>query len=272
VRDDKDIYPSSGWKKLKKGEVWDIDFGQDIRGGTAHLQCRYNEDDTNAETFIFYIRGDNPDPKDVKNYLTQKGYYPKYWFIIRVTKHESSIRQFYNSGSYETVKLKDNDQGKGEPLYGPPRGFGLKQLDNWGNPSHYAYAQQLWDWKANIEGGIEVLREKEQWVSNKKNDHKRIIDAWNKINPDNPVSDSLKIVSGPGIGTWVLTINEGGETFAVDPTTSQRNIYDALFIRYFNGGTYYDVVQNGTARPYRTISRYNKLNSNYVELVCGKKD
>jgi hypothetical protein len=76
------------------------------------------------------------------------------------------MRQFGNSSEYNKAKLKDDTNAKGEPLYGPPRGFGLKQLDNWGNSNNpkQATAQHLWNWKANIDGGVEVILEKKAKV------------------------------------------------------------------------------------------------------------
>jgi len=42
---------------------------------------------------------------------------------------------------------------EGWPLYGPPNGYGLMQLDN----APAATERQLWNWKANVEGGKQKL-------------------------------------------------------------------------------------------------------------------
>jgi hypothetical protein len=270
LRNDKSVYPSSNsWHSLKMNEVWDIDFGNDIRGGTVHLICR---DNNKMDTIVFYIRGVNPTEAQIKSYITQQGY-SQYWFIVKMTRQESSLRQLGTETSYRKAKLIGTANASGEPLYGKPRGFGLKQLDNWGN-GQQATAQHLWNWKANIDGGVEVIREKEQWINTARNEHTAIINRWNDRNSDNPVSDSLTIIAGENKNSTILTITEGQETFAVNPSGNQRNIYDALWIKLFNGSSpYYQVNRiDANSKPRREINRSNNANKNYVHDVCSKTD
>jgi hypothetical protein len=278
LRNEKATYPpQDGWQSVKMNEDWRVDFGQDIRGGTAYLICR---DSSREDTVRFYIRGDNAKPDKVKDYMKERGYYPQYWFIIRMTRQESSLWQFGPSGSYKKDKLTGSANAKGEPYYGPPRGFGLKQLDNWGAmEKKYAEPQHLWNWNANIDGGVEVIEEKKGYVRESRVTYEKIVSEWNHRNPNNRVSDSLKITGGDNMDTWVLTITEGKETFAANPTGKQRNIYDALWIKLFNGGPlYYRVVQDDTeSKPRREIHRSNKKNTskdykNYVHDVCNRDD
>jgi hypothetical protein len=242
-----------------------------MRGGTAYLICK---DGNKKDTIRFYIRGTNPTAAQIKSYMTEKAYISQYWFIVKMTRQESSLQQFGSGTSYRQTKLTKTDNASGEPLYGKPHGFGLKQLDNWGNPKRYATAQQLWSWKANIDGGVEVLEEKKIEVDNAKTIHASTIKKWNDKNPDNPVSDSLTIIAGENKDSTVLVITEGKETFAVNPTGSQRNIYDARWIKLFNGGSpYYQVNrQNSKSKPRREINRIdnNKDKKNYVHAVCDK--
>ncbi|MDR3183939.1 MAG: hypothetical protein LBT49_00825 [Prevotellaceae bacterium] len=272
LRNDVSVYPSSNdWQSVKINEEWDIDFGSDIRGGTALLLCR---DDTKIDTVRFYIRGKNPTLNQIQNYLTQQSYHPQYWFIIKMTRQESSLQQFKAGTNYKKKGLTGTDNASGEPLYGKPRGFGLKQLDNWGNPIKHATSQHLWSWKANIDGGVEVIREKEEYVEEAKKDHKKVIDNWNKWNAKDPVSDNLTIIKGENAGSTALTITEGNETFAVNPSGNQRNIYDARWIKLFNGGPpYYQVnKKDAKSKPCREINRTNSLNKNYVRDVCSRSN
>jgi hypothetical protein len=156
----------------------------------------------------------------------------------------------------------------------------MMQLDNWGTPKQYATSQHLWSWKANVDGGVEVIKGKKIEMETTKTKHQQVIDLWNKDHPDNKVSDSLKIIAGKGEGTWVLTIPEGNEVFAVTPTIGQRNIYDALWIKLYNGGkTYYQVNRdNENSKPRREVNRVYKYTDKngklkeeyYVEKVCSK--
>jgi hypothetical protein len=233
--------------------------------------CR---DGNKTDTTRFYIRGNNPTETQIKDYMRQKAYLSTYWFIVKMTRQESSMLQFGKDGNYSKKKWPGVKQGKGEPLYGPPRGFGLKQLDNFGSPKQYASSQHLWNWKENIDGGVEVIKEKKGFVDADRITNNKIIDNWNKYNVNDPVSDSLYIAEGEGKGTTVLTITEGNVTFAVSPTGTQKDIYDARWIKLFNGGGYYYYVTGGgtKGKPVRYVNRTNSGGKNYVDNVCGKSD
>ena len=166
VRNDYNTYPSDGrWESVSPSEEWSVDFGEDMRGGTAMLLSRYNG---RVDTFRFYIRGENPTVATVKSYMNK--YVNQYWFIKKITYTESAYRQFESGKKYSSAKLTGTDNASGEPLYGKPRGFGLKQLDNWGTASNpkYATKQHLWHWKENVEGGVEVIKEKKENVDKAK--------------------------------------------------------------------------------------------------------
>jgi hypothetical protein len=157
---------------------------------------------------------------------------------------------------------------------GLPRGFGLKQLDNWGSSANpqYATSQHLWNWKENIEGGVEVIREKKAAVDKAKANNDELIKKWNEDNPSDPVSDSLYIIEGETVVAKALTVTEGNITFAVTPTGAQKDIYDARWIRSFNGGVYYKVTGGGKIKPRRVVNRTNSAGKNYVKDVCSKPD
>ncbi|MDR0687755.1 MAG: T9SS type A sorting domain-containing protein [Prevotellaceae bacterium] len=116
LRKDAAAYPSlTGWSTVLVGEEWDVDFGEDMRGGTAYLICR---DSNKMDTVRFYIRGKNPTAAQIKNYMTQTGYYPQYWFIIKMTRQESSMRQFGAGSSYKKTKRTSaaNANASGRPM------------------------------------------------------------------------------------------------------------------------------------------------------------
>lgn len=271
LRDDFSAYPTKGWKSLSVNEVWMVDFGDDICGGTAYLLSKYND---KIDTIKFYIRGKNPAKNDAKNYMTLKGYKSLYWFIDGIAWAETKWNQFDGSPpkkGHKIVNLQGDSNAEGEPTYGPPKGFGLMQLDNWGNPKQYATSQHLWSWKENVDGSVAVIEEKKVEVEKAKNRHKTTINKWNDQYPNNKVSDSLKIIAGEGKDTWVLVMEEGNEAFAVTPTSGQHNIYDALWIKYYNGGNpYYQVNQDGeSSRPRREINRIYGEKKYYVKEVCS---
>ncbi|GHU96594.1 hypothetical protein FACS1894156_7890 [Bacteroidia bacterium] len=274
IRNDVAFYPSNGWKKVKINEVWDVDFGTDIRGGKASVECKIS--DTLTLTEVFYIRGTNPPEQAVRTYLSKRGY--NQWFLMKMIRQESGT---LNVG----VDMKQFNPGRnygkawarivGCPNMGSPRGFGLMQLDNWGtraNPQ-YASQQQLWDWKANLDGGQEVLQEKLNEVDAQRREHNRTIAAWNRKHGNDSVSNNLKIERGVGSGTTVQTITEGSEIFAVSPTAKQRDIYDASWIKKYNGGTFYHQLQTRpNGKPYRVIYKTvsSENNRNYVNELCSR--
>jgi hypothetical protein len=205
VRNDFVKFPAQGWQSLPVTEEWKVDFEGKFYGGTALLISRYGE---RIDTFTFYIRGGNPDDKTVIASLEpHKG---KYWFITRVNRQESQLHQFGGAKLVETTskqKLKGFANAKGEPTYGYPRGFGLKQLDNWDNGP--ATHQHLWNWKENIVGGIEVVKEKEKKVKGWQGEDLKNLEEWNRPNKSNPVSDTLTYIDNNGNTVTALFVPEG---------------------------------------------------------------
>ncbi len=103
---------------------------------------------------IGYILGENPDEDSIIAYANSNELYA-------IIKHESNVPgavglQFnsHNNGlRYKTWYLDGTKYNrKGYPVYGPPNGFGLAQIDN-PPPSE----MDLWNWKHNIDTGRERL-------------------------------------------------------------------------------------------------------------------
>ncbi|WP_194765676.1 hypothetical protein [Tamlana sp. I1] len=120
---------------IKPHENWNVDFGDDIRGGKVTVEYitgvdEWNED--NIETFVFYLRGLNPSQDEVVAYIEEQGYDNQYWFLIRLIRHESGtgnddVFRHFNQGTDFTIDALD-----GLPNLGLPRGFGIGQIDNFG--------------------------------------------------------------------------------------------------------------------------------------------
>jgi hypothetical protein len=120
-----------------------FDFRGAIQGGVFVARCSVNwrriqdgKTGTTAEAEQqFSILGDNPTKSAVRAAV---GSLP----LQVVAYKESRFRQFDNAGL---------------PLFGPPNGFGVMQLDN-PRPS----ARQLWDWRQNAAGGVSLFQTKER--------------------------------------------------------------------------------------------------------------
>lgn len=122
------------------------DFGASILGGTFSASCivhwRRNKDgvqgDSNAGHFSSSIRADNPSKSTIRGRLTE--------IPLQVIAYmESRFIQFDNTGL---------------PLFGPPRGFGIMQLDT-PPPS----ATDIWDWGSNVSKGISLHQAKKGEVA-----------------------------------------------------------------------------------------------------------
>lgn len=120
-----------------------LDFGNTIQGGTLTVTARlflYKED--NGSEFgakdlvsIINIKGRNPTKASIRERLATVQ-------LQVIAYKESRFRQFGNDGM---------------PLFGPPRGFGVMQID-----TPPATARQIWDWHANVDAGVTLMAEKRQ--------------------------------------------------------------------------------------------------------------
>jgi hypothetical protein len=116
-----------------------INFGDVIQGGRFFIDMivpwRHPSGQAGANRFAgeSSVRGINPAKGDVKARLAS--------IELQVTAYrESRFRQF---------------DGSELPLFGPPNGFGVMQLDN---PP--ATARQIWDWKGNVDAGMALFATK----------------------------------------------------------------------------------------------------------------
>ncbi|WP_304130466.1 hypothetical protein [Ignavibacterium album] len=86
------------------------------------------------------ILGKNPTIEDIDNYANSNK-------IKAIRIYESKSFHFTAQGLSPNLWWPYNEIGW--PVYGPPNGYGLMQLDN----SPAATERQLWNWKANVDGG-----------------------------------------------------------------------------------------------------------------------
>lgn len=163
-RSDFDEYPTNGWHVCGPADDWNIvaAMGDDLRGGRMELRTQLG---TAVLTNVFHIRGLNPDDADVEDLLAADSFR----FALAIVQQECGYtpqrgyRQFNTTGTLGT-----NIQGvvTNDYKWCPNRssdgiGWGLMQLTN---PS--PTAQQLWDWRANVQGGLNILNDKQAMASN----------------------------------------------------------------------------------------------------------
>ena len=134
------------WDAFKKSgsattadNKWDAQSTIDGLGGTLVVTAAA-KDATNASittTVTVRILGDNPSATDVNAYLATK---PDGAGFDRIVQKESQYKHFRQSG---------------EPVKSFDAGYGLCQLTT----PKPAYAQ-VWNWKLNIDGGLDLFRVK----------------------------------------------------------------------------------------------------------------
>jgi hypothetical protein len=114
-------------------------------GGDVFLQITAKNNNGNILGFKQQnsgkIIGKNPFLQDVLNYITSKEF-------KAIVKHEAKSKQFNDNHI-------NKYNGKGYPIYGPPNGYGLAQIDN---PP--PLEMDLWNWKSNLNRGKSIYDDK----------------------------------------------------------------------------------------------------------------
>ncbi len=119
---------------------WAVPFNGLFTGGKTLLIVTATTGDGKTYSDTVYanlILGKNPSLEDIKKF----GVSPAGETIM--TLENSNWHQFNES---ETLPYNRD----GYPIYGPPHGFGLMQLDNSPSPSE----QDLWNWQTNLSDGL----------------------------------------------------------------------------------------------------------------------
>jgi len=269
-RQDENFFPANGAKRIKANKNWDIDFGGNIRGGKATLYCDYG---TKKDTVIFHIRGTNPTEQAVRDHIASQGY--GIWFFTRLIRQESNFRQF-NSGRRHT----ERNNGRGCPNWGMPHGWGLMQLDLL-DGGQRPTAQELWNWKANIDRGYLFLNgEKRRMVNTHFSRKLAIIQQWNRRNQKDSVEAHADQTEG------LITYSHANSNyfthdFGRTQQGTNKSFIDATWIKNYNGssrpggrgGYYYDIERTDQqCAPYWIIYNLNNNNHNYVEAVSNRAE
>ncbi len=107
-------------------------------------------------------------------------------------------------------------RGVGQPLYGPPAGIGIGQLD----PASLLSPDQYWGWQVNLKGGIALfhakLRQAQAWANS---EHDRL---------SSRLTEALDYVNTVRTEKGLPTITM--EVITVPPLSDEQAI------RYYNGG------------------------------------
>jgi hypothetical protein len=138
------------------GGAWTPDFKNVIAGGTLTIKVKAVIDGKEYQDSVTgHIRGRNPDKETIKETLGT--------LILQVICYKESYPKWH--------QFDDS----GLPIFGPPGGFGLMQLD-----TPPPTSKQIWSWLENIKGGKPLWREK---LAMSKNYVKQVQEA----NPDQKV-------------------------------------------------------------------------------------
>lgn len=218
------------------GEAWQPTYDH-VVGGVARLTATADlpgvlDNPVTSELRWFTIPGTNPSAAVAKAYVDQTN--PQYANIIRhLVCIESSWHQFntagYFPGNNNQPPIPDlpadwsPNPGLGQPLYGPPAGIGIAQLDQ--PPAHLISPDEYWNWQANLQGGYGVwaakLQEAQGWVQSEQT---RLDD---RLKAALKRADANRAAQKPPLPP--IDMNP----VTVPPLTSQELIYQA--IRYYNG-------------------------------------
>ncbi len=260
-RDDETSFPSGGdWQEIDDEETWDVNFGTSFRGGKACVIARSGEV---ADTLIFHIRGQNPEVGLIQAYQATipDG---NTWYFPRMLRQESSFRQFNNgtsgtnNGAPVTEETRAIDNG-GRPNWGPPYGWGLKQLDNLGDTYGYQtgfngrygpFPDELWNWQANQRKGVEFFNGEKLGAAQNAWDRALLnLATWEELNwniaQDNYPMEIVESLNAAEVGT---IIEDEMVIGTVTYSSHHRNlpagnvnllIADAL--KRYNGGSYYSL-------------------------------
>jgi hypothetical protein len=117
--------------------VWSpvpIDFQGVVQGGDIHLSLSSPVKDQDGADQVLTWTGDST--------------------ITGINPPASAIKQRLGALPYQVIAFKESgfrqfDDSTGLPLFGPPNGFGVMQLDNSPAPT----AQQIWNWQQNVDAG-----------------------------------------------------------------------------------------------------------------------
>jgi hypothetical protein len=128
----------------------DVDFDDRIRGGEVTLEYMFGNPteatwvEESLSYIKFHIRGENPSYSMVRDYLISENLITRFWFIVRKIRQETGSYNNLeeNHDDYQMAHFNQIEDGqnysvrknhvRGLPNFGPPGGYGLGQIDNFG--------------------------------------------------------------------------------------------------------------------------------------------
>jgi hypothetical protein len=259
-RNDSDLFPAAE-KLIPAKDTWNLkdDLGGKIRGGRATLSWRYENygefEDPQMQELVFHIRGTNPGETEAAAYI---GTSP--WFIQGIAKQESGTQngRTYLQFNEGTPGPNMSDPGRA-PNWGYPHGWGMMQIED---ANATMSPEKLWNWKANVDKGKEILEEKRKDSEEFWNRQVDQFIRWNLENEEN--------IKDPPLDS---TFN--GYTFSYSPSNNEKSYMDAIWIKQYNGaygGNYISWQNTGPyeSNPFWQFNRLNNSGYDYVEAVCNK--
>lgn len=193
-RSDDDFFPAAGLppeRVLSSDVPWELstEWGARFRGGNAMLH--YKSEGIVEGYLPFLILGENPSEADAETAIPDIP-----WYTEAIARHESGYQ-----GGRSYLQFNIGTVATHEPNWGRRNGWGMMQLDP--PPSVVV----LWDWRANIDGGMRVVSKKRRLAQ----------DYFDFIHAQYPVE-------------W-----ESPPTYTPPGTTTTLDSLDAAAIQLFNG-------------------------------------
>ena len=202
------------YESLNAPYEWNLrdEYSENFSGGEVTLHLRLDSM-SEPDEFTFKIRGENPEDADVIAYIESAHTFN---FLPAMVRHESYVPHAgpsYQFNQFNPAVL-DNDQVDELPNYGGPDGWGLMQLDGNGLDRQIT-TEELWNWRTNVDSGIEVLESKFAALD-------EYVDAMERIYPDEYENPRI-----PGAYTHDVTIQD---------VTTTLTMEEASVIQRYNGG------------------------------------
>jgi len=183
-------YPAGGgyFPPIPGGVFWDITAAMtnEIIGGKCHIYVKLP--DGQEERAEFYIRGKNPRDADVEAYFQSNAIDAEFQKIIKpIARHETLERGYiYNQFNARTslVGLPNktaDEKDKNGVVTKEGKGWGMMQIDR-GDHSKISTAE-VWDWKANVRAGNQVLRDKKAEYNSYVNAYRKAFAPPNALQP-----------------------------------------------------------------------------------------
>ena len=137
-------YPRTNPARILSNEWWQAKsaFGGEIVGGDASLVARWRGMEWRME---FSIGGKNPEDAVARAYLDGKELaFPYPWAIVR---HESRFG----------TRIYNQFTESGVPVFGPPDGWGMGQLDS--ARGRAVSTAEVWNWRVNLDSSAAMVED-----------------------------------------------------------------------------------------------------------------